>query len=544
MIDAFSPDGSEDQALSAVPPSVSQRVFTWLSARTSLHAPQSAWHRYGTAALTVLAALGLRLLLDPYLGARVTYGFFLIATAVVGWRCGFGPAMASVVAGVFFGTYLQHRADGSFALDFTPDVISLVVCLIIGTLTAAFLESLRLTAMEYARRYRLAREAEIRKDQFLAMLSHELRNPLVPIRNALYVLETLDRRDSETVELHGIMSTQVNHLVRLVDDLLDVARISHGRIELRSDVVDLGEIVTPAVNAARSLIDERKHSLHVHLPPNSFQVVGDPVRLAQVLTNLLTNAAKYTPDAGRIWLSAERDGDQAVFRIRDTGVGLTAEQIARVFDLFEQADASIDATRGGLGIGLTLSRLLVQLHGGSIEAASPGPGLGSEFTVRIPNQSAVSGAAPISRRLPVDPSIVRDDEAPSVAGRRLRVLVVEDAAAVAQSTAAILRLWRYDVAVAVDGFSGLETARSFLPDVVLCDLGMPRMDGYRFARELRLLPQLSRTVLIAVSGYGQTRDRERSRTAGFEMHLVKPVVPEQLRQVLDSIDRRPTTALP
>jgi PAS domain S-box-containing protein len=362
------------------------------------------------------------------------------------------------------------------------------------------------------------KEADRRKDEFLAMLSHELRNPLAALRNALHLL-TMPGADAAIVgRARGVMERQVHHLVRLVDDLLDVSRIMRDKIELRKEPVDLADVVARAVEAARPVIDARGQDLTVRLPPEPVRLEADPVRLAQVVGNLLNNSAKFTAGAGRIALTAAREGEEVVVRVRDTGVGIPADLLPQVFDAFVQADRSLDRSQGGLGIGLTLVRRLVELHGGRAEAHSAGPGQGSEFVVRLPARKDEGG-----RRK--DESEGRSDSSfllpPSSLPRR-RVLVVDDNVDAADSLALLLRLAGHDVRVAHDGPSALEAARAERPDAVFLDLGMPGMDGYEVARRLRQESGLDGVRLVALTGWGQDEDRRRTQEAGFDQHLVKP----------------------
>ncbi|HYR96195.1 MAG TPA: ATP-binding protein, partial [Candidatus Binatus sp.] len=351
-------------------------------------------------------------------------------------------------------------------------------------------------------------DADRRKDEFLAMLSHELRNPLAPLRTALYLLAT-DGPDRD--RFLAMAERQVKQLVRLVDDLLDVSRITEGKITLRNEVVSLSELVSRAVETVRPLLDARGQVFTLSLPAESVLLKADPARLAQALGNLLSNASSYTPTAGSIWLTAERLDDEVMVRVRDTGAGLAPELLPHVFDLFVQGDTSLERAHGGLGIGLTIVRRVVEMHGGRVEAQSPGPGQGSEFILHLPVLPTTS-AAEADRD--VSPRV--DDPV-----RALKVLVVEDNRDTAEGLARMLELWGHDVRLAFDGLAGLDLAERYGPDVILCDLGLPGMDGYELARRLRARA-VGNMVLIAVSGYGRTEDRRRAVDAGFDHHLVKP----------------------
>jgi PAS domain S-box-containing protein len=372
-------------------------------------------------------------------------------------------------------------------------------------------------------------EADRRKDEFLATLAHELRNPLAPIRNSLQILK-MSRVDETTVQqTRDMMERQVDHLVRLVDDLLDVSRVMRGKIELRKAPIELATIVARAVETVQPLIQAQGHSLKISVPEESLLLDADPVRLAQVLGNLLTNSAKYTESNGQIWVTAHRENDQAVLRVRDNGIGIAPDMLPHVFELFVQADHTSTRAQGGLGIGLTLVNNLVKLHGGSITAHSTGLNEGAEFVIRLP----LMLAARPSREQKDDGGQRRDKQLPGYS-----LLVVDDNVDSAMSLAKLLRLMRHDVKVAHDGVSAIEVAKSYLPDLIFLDIGMPGMDGYDVAHRIRSTPGLERTVLAALTGWGQEEDRRRTAEAGFNHHLVKPLEPKALEQVLSDLRRK------
>jgi PAS domain S-box-containing protein len=354
------------------------------------------------------------------------------------------------------------------------------------------------------------KEADRRKDEFLAMLAHELRNPLSAIGTAV-ALARQAGDDTATVSwTREVVERQVRHLGRLVDDLLDVSRITSGKIQLRKEEIDASRVVDQAVEAIRPVVAERGQGLEVVRGPGPLAVEADPTRLEQILVNLLMNASKYTDEGGRITLEAAREGDSLVFRVADTGIGLSPEMIPRVFELFAQVDHSLGRSRGGLGIGLTLVRTLAEMHGGSVSARSDGPGRGSEFTVTLPASRRVAVPFPAA-------------EAARPASGTRRVLVVDDSVDTARAMALLLKSWGHDVRAVHDGAAALAAAAGFRPEVVLLDIGLPGMDGYRVAAALRRLPGLDAAILIALTGYGQDGDRARSIEAGFDHHLVKPV---------------------
>jgi two-component system CheB/CheR fusion protein len=367
------------------------------------------------------------------------------------------------------------------------------------------------------------KDAARQKDAFLAMLAHELRNPLAPVLNAVQVLRLKGGTDPTLAHQRDVIDRQVGQLKRLLDDLLDAARISRGAIQVRREPTDLRSVLETAVEAARPGVAAKNHTLRVELPTEPLVLTGDATRLTQVFSNLLNNAAKYTDPRGSITLSAERRGDEAVVRVADTGIGMPPDMLDKAFDLFAQADQTLDRSQGGLGIGLTLARRLVDLHGGTVTATSAGLGKGSEFTVRLPLLPAGTKPPTVAER--------PTPRKPLRLGRR-RILVVDDNPDSADSLALLLGLWKHEVKTAPDGPTALKLAPTYKPDVVILDIGLPRMNGYQVARELRKLPALKNAMLVALSGYGQEEDRRQSKEAGFVHHLMKPVDPDELRAVL------------
>jgi len=450
-----------------------------------------------------------------------------------------GVAVADARADPAFAPHLAiARRAGCEAVCCTPLLTGGGV--LIGTIATYFARAHRPTDREtslvelYARQaaefidnarlYREIREADRHKDEFLAMLAHELRNPLAPLMNALHMLRPDGLVGPEAEQVRGIAERQVRHLTRLVDDLLDVSRISTGKIHLRKARVDLDAVVASAVDSARLLIESRRHELAVIMPPEPILLEADAARLEQVLANLLNNAAKYTEPGGRIELVAGRDGGEAVVRVRDTGIGIDPELLPRVFDLFTQAERSLDRSQGGLGIGLTLVRRLVELHDGSVAVASEGVGRGSEFVVRIPTGTPAGcvdrdGDRPAGRAEPAE-------AAPR------RVLVVDDNVDGARLLARLLRSGGHQAEVAHDGPTALAAALAHSPDVVLLDIGLPGMDGFEVARRLREREGPNRALLVATTGYGREDDLRRSREAGFDHHMVKPLDPRVLSDLL------------
>jgi len=379
------------------------------------------------------------------------------------------------------------------------------------------------TAVDNALLFRKIQDEDQRKNEFLAMLAHELRNPLAPISNAVHIMRVSGDDPGKVVWARDLIARQLKQLVRLVDDLLDVSRITRGKIELKIGAVDVQQVMSAAIETSKPNIDGHRHALSVQMPSEPLHVRGDFVRVSQILSNLINNAAKYTPRGGRVSLSAAREDDFVAFRVRDSGVGIPPEYLATIFDPFTQVDRTLARSHGGLGIGLTLVRRLVEMQHGTVVAKSEGRNRGSEFTVRLP--SAVGAAAD------QEAGVAR--EIPSPAG--LRVLVVDDNRDVADSTASVMRMNGCDVHVAYDGKAAIESVQRLKPDAVLLDIGLPTFDGYLVAEHIRAQPGNGRTMIVAVSGYGQEQDRARSKSVGFDYHVVKPIDPTVLANLIGSL---------
>jgi signal transduction histidine kinase/CheY-like chemotaxis protein len=367
-------------------------------------------------------------------------------------------------------------------------------------------------------------KADRNKNEFLATLAHELRNPLAPLRNGLQIMRLAGGDAAMAEQAHSMMERQLGHMVRLIDDLLDVSRINQGKVALRKERVDLGSVVQDAVETSRSLIETAGHHLTVNLSPKPVTVMADRTRLAQVFANLLNNSAKYTAPGGNIALSVERQGTDVVVSVKDDGMGIPRDMLPRIFDTFMQVDRSLERSQGGLGIGLSLVRALVEMHHGSVEARSEGHGKGSEFVVRL------SDAVALEER-----GATGDRPDPFVTPSSYRILVVDDNCDAALSLAMMLKIMGHETSTAHDGLRAVEMAQSFRPDVMLLDIGLPKMNGYDACRFIREQPWGQSIVLIALTGWGQDEDKLHSKEAGFNFHMVKPVDPQALSKILSGL---------
>jgi PAS domain S-box-containing protein len=381
-------------------------------------------------------------------------------------------------------------------------------------------EELRQIQRELQQRIEQLADADHRKDQFLATLAHELRNPLAPIYNGLQLMRIAGSDLNAIEQSRSMMERQTAQLVRLVDDLMDMSRINRGRIELRREKVELATVIHSAVESSRPLIEQMGHKISVSLPNDLLIVDADLTRLAQVFVNLLNNAAKYTERGGQLWLTAERQGSEAMVSVRDNGIGIPADQLSHIFEMFSQVDQTLERSQGGLGIGLTLVKRLVEMHNGNIEARSDGLGKGSEFIVRIP---LVLDTAP--------PTAKREGKQPEIE-TSLRILIVDDNRDGADTLAMMLKAAGNDIRTAYDGEQALAACEAFRPEVILLDLGLPKLNGYEVCRRIRQQPWGKQMVIIARTGWGQDEDRQRTREAGFDHHLVKPVDRSALLKLL------------
>jgi signal transduction histidine kinase/ActR/RegA family two-component response regulator len=487
--------------------------------------------RYCVALGVVLLIFALRAALAPFLGAQAPLLPFVLGVLLSAYLGGRGPALLAtavtpVLATIWFTSWPGDAPPWQWPLH-------VVFFVLLAVVIAVLMHAMQITAnaaSENARRAERSahalREANHRKDEFLAMLAHELRNPLTPVRNLAHILGR-GTPDAGTVRRASrMLERQANHLTHLVDDLLDVARITHRRIQLKREIVDAEEFVTMALETVQATLSARRQVVTLSPPSSDAYVEGDVVRLSQIVTNLLTNASKYSPEGARIRVAVTADAGQVVIAVSDPGAGIDPQLLPHVFDLFLQGDRSLDRAQGGLGIGLTIVKHLAEMHGGGIEASSPGLGKGSEFRLRLPRV-----ARPPRDHVGSNP--------PQVRARRRRVLVVDDNNDCAESLRDVLRLDGHTAVVVNDGPAALSTLDDFPADVVLLDVGLPRMDGYMVAHAIRAryAPGRPRPRIVALTGYGREEDRQSALRSGFDEHLTKPVDPERLLQVLSEGQR-------
>ena len=501
-----------------------------------------------------LVALALRAALEPWLQGRLPFLLAFGGVTLAVWLVGAWPAIAAAVIG-YFGSYAVVRGSlmpsglfgGGYWVALLAYVLSSGAIIAFGVVIrgahARLLEEIavRRRAEEEAVRSQQALALEDRrKSEFLATLAHELRNPLAPIRSAVHVLGVTRGDEPAHARAIATIDRQVRHMVRLVDDLLDVSRIGRGHLELKRAPVDLETVMRAAVETAAPLVTANRHRLVTSLPAQPVRVDGDATRLTQVLANLLDNAAKYTSPGGRITVTLRAVDGGAEFVVEDDGIGIAPEMLPRVFEMFTRIEPGAQTSQPGLGIGLALSRRLAELHGGRLEASSAGVGQGSRFVLWLPRIDAASASSDVAAAEPTPvggTDRTSQGDAPDLASRdprSRRVLVVDDNVDAATAMAAMLELDGHRVATAFDGPTALELADRFEPEVALLDIGMPGMDGRELARRLAARPWAARLVLVAVTGWGQDSDRRLSAEAGFAHHLVKPADPDELRAVIAS----------
>lgn len=498
-------------------------------------------HYGGAVVFTALAVL-VRWMLDPVLGDSqpLTTVFGSVAFAV--WLGGYRPALLAMILGYFAGNYSFIPPRGALSFPDSTGLTNLILYLFSCAIIIAFGEAMRraqrraeasqrdileqkilLEQEAQSRRQteEAMKEADHRKDQFLATLAHELRNPLAPLRNAVEVLRWAKGNDELLEQSRSMMERQVRHMVRLIDDLLDISRITKGKLQLRKEQVELASVIHSAEETSLPLLKAAGHDFTIRLPDEPIYLDAGPVRLAQVFSNLLNNAAKYTEKGGRIHLNVERRGGEAVITVRDSGIGIAAEHLPRIFEMFSQIVPTLERSQGGLGVGLSLVKGLVELHGGCVDARSEGAGKGSEFVVRLPLADRPAQAA----------KETTNGEKPPIGPKR-RILVVDDNHDSADSLATMLQLMGHDTELAHDGLEAVERAETYRPDLVLLDIGLPQINGYEAARRIREHQWGKHMLVIALTGWGQEEDKRRAMEAGFDHHLTKPVGFEVLEKLL------------
>ncbi len=473
----------------------------------------------------MVAAVLVRLLLSAVLGDQAPYFPFVLAVLASAWYGGLKPGLLATAIGALLGA--SHFVEPTFS--WLPGNRSVVVVtaffVVIGATASLVCEALHSARRSIEHKQRQLEQADRRKDEFLATLAHELRNPLAPMCIAVDLLQRADDQPELRSQARSMMERQLDVMVRLIDDLLDVGRITHGKLQLHRERVELAAVAQSALETARPYIEAQSQELTVKLPSHSVYLECDPMRLAQVVMNLLTNAAKYTEKGGHIWLTAEVQGNEVVMSVRDTGVGIAAAHLPLLFNMFSQVAPALERSQGGLVIGLALVRGIVELHGGSVEARSGGPGLGSEFIVRLP-----IAAAPVEMFVETS-NHVQQRHCP----RQRRILVADDNRDATDGLAMMLRMKGHLIQTAYDGLEAIQVAASFRPELILLDIGMPKMNGYEVARHIRQQPWGKSMVLIAMTGWGQEKDKRRSLEAGFDHHQTKPVHPTTLEKLLDVI---------
>ncbi len=532
--------------------------------------------RYCIAIVSTLAATQIRFWIDPFVGDHLPFGTYMIAVVLTAWLAGSGPAICTLLLGILAAAYYFVAPAYTLTISNSHAMISLIIYGLVGAVTISLFDLTnrqhRLARHQLKQIRKLSKDlktSDQHKDEFLALLAHELRNPLAPIRSGLLLLQNDHVREEERSKTIKTICRQLQQLIRIVDDLLDVSRFVHGKTVLECNPVDLRDLVETAIEQAQADFQDRGHEVHLLMPARSVAVHGDRVRIVQIITNLLTNASKYTPRQGRIQIMLEVSHESALLSVADNGIGITREMQQHIFDLFARSAAAMRRDQGGLGLGLPIAKQFADMHGGTLRAFSEGADMGSRFELTLPLISAdelelelddrpteigtaahftlpcqssknsntnnlpvnnnISKSPPTSEKStgqPVGvPQSLNDPQTP-------RVLIVDDNVDAAETLSILLGLEGYEVHCVYDGFQALKFVNEFRPDVVLLDIGLPGMDGYEVARRLREEFILQPLLLIAVTGWGGEDDLRKSQQAGIDHHLVKPVDPEALSQLL------------
>lgn len=505
--------------------------------RTSLQRVPPWIIAYGTAFVTTAMAVWARNWLDPHLDDECPFSLFYLSVLLTAWTAGAGPAYLATALGTAAAAYFFIKPQSSIAIDSVSEVVQLSIYVLVNCVAAVLFDRLQRQRQLAEQRSRdneqlsaSLREADERKDEFLALLAHELRNPLAPIRAGLEMLDRDEAASSTVDRVTRIIERQTTHLVRLTNDLLDVSRFSRGKLELQVGPLDFRDAVSDAIEMTAGSIAERNHRFQRLIPDSPVWLMGDRVRLAQLTANLLGNAAKYTSPGGCIVLEVESAGGWVTLSVRDNGIGFPPDQAENILLPFRQMDMTRTREYGGLGLGLAIVKTLAELHLGELSATSGGPGRGSCFTLRLPAmppemQEELEKSFPKLRAMPVSASTAPTEP---TAEEPKRVLVVEDGPDAGDLLCELLEAEGYAVQLARDGVSAVQLAGGRLPDVCVMDIGLPGMDGYEVARRIRKLDPLRRAKLIAVTGWGSDADRAQSHAAGFDVHMVKPIIYSEL----------------
>jgi len=492
--------------------------------------------RYCIALFSVFVATQTRISLEPWVGDHVPFGTYLIAVVLTAWLAGSGPAIFSLCCGIFAAAHFIIPPSNTILITDTHALLSLGIYALVGIITIWLFEvttrqhNLTRGQLRQIRKLSCAlKTSDEQKDEFLALLAHELRNPLAPIRTGLGLLQRQDVSEAERSRVMQTICRQLEQLFRIVDDLLDVSRFTHGKIILECQPMDLRDVVDTAIEQAQSDFDERQHSINVLLPSRPVPVYGDRIRIVQIVTNLLTNASKYTPRQGRIEIVVDRQENNATLTVSDNGIGITREMQQHIFELFARADAAIRSDRGGLGLGLPIAKQFATMHSGTLRVESEGADRGSRFELTLPliaeNQLSNDPSEPPLGSTLVAPEEINQPE-------QTRILVVDDNVDAADTLAALLRLDGYTVECVHDGYQALNRVHEFKPDALLLDIGLPGMDGYEVARRMRNEFAAQPLLIVAVTGWGGDEDVRKSHLAGIDHHLVKPIDPERLGELM------------
>jgi two-component system CheB/CheR fusion protein len=505
--------------------------------KTLPHPDAQSWTfnvgRYSIAIFSTAIVIWFRWLLQPWLNEECPFSLFYLSVLLTAWVAGSGPAVLAIVLGTFAAARFFIPPASSLLIDGIPELVQLMIYVIVNCIAVLLFDRAerqrRLAEKRASENVCLGaelQEADKRKDEFLALLAHELRNPLAPIRSSMALLDRNENSPETVHRVRDIVSRQTQHLIRITDDLLEVSRFCRGHIELVVGQLDLRDSIRDAVEMVECAYKDKSQRFQTVIPDTPIWVSGDRVRLAQLTANLLGNASKYTSKGGHIRLVLEHGIDSANISITDTGIGFSPEFTQRIFDPFVQVDASRTREYGGLGVGLTIAKRLVELHHGSLLAESRGPGLGSKFTVNLPLLSDPRPddhvTAPFGQERSFDACASHPTEI-ATAGKLCKLLLVDDNQDAAMMLRDLLELSDYQVALAHDGMEAINVAHEFGPTIIIMDIGLPGMDGYEVARQLRRSKTFAKIKLIALTGWGSKQDRELASQAGFDLHLVKPI---------------------